>query len=438
VKIKKNTKELLLVLAVFIVAVAFRLWFISLAPQPFIYDQEEYETYASKMTYQNIFSSHTYRSYPYPLFLTIIYKFAGFGNHQAVFFVQAVLDSLIGVIIWALLRSAFRNRIAAWVGLVGYSFNPFTSGYVGVELSEILSAFFIISSIGAGFLFIRRPSLRSGLAVGFVTGMAAETRNAAFVWALIPLGLLLVFVSLRRYKAGYTGVIIGLVLTMLYPLYVNWRDFREISITTVDSFYAKEFYNGVVFRRLPPFTIDYPWEARVMFQEYYSEFYPGRTSEERRAMAKKYMDKTWAVIKSDPWEYLRVRMDKMWYVWQKENIFFYREPEYESHRMYTYALNLVILGLAAAGLVIQGISSLPKGLQRIRRLEKGVSTRVGNGATYIWWAVAVTVAYCTLVFSLTHAEYRITIPFYPLLFLVASLGLISLWHAISRDVSSFH
>lgn len=433
---KIATREVAIVVAIFLFGIAFRLWFISLAPQPFIYDQEEYQFYTYKMFYQNIFSSHTYRSYPYPLFLTFIYKFVGYGNHEAVFFVQAVIDSLIGVLTYLFLRYGFRNRKAAWVGLILYSINPFTSGYVGVVLSEILSAFFIVATLAVGAMFLRRPTRGVGVALGIASGMAAETRNAAFLWALIPLGLLLIFVPFTRHRRSYVAVAFGLILTVLYPLYVNWRDFREINITTVDSFYAKEFYNGVVFRRLPPFTIDYPWEARIMFGEYYSEFYPERTSAQRRAMAKKYFRKTWEVITNDPWDYINVRFEKMWYMWQKENIFFFEEPGYEDHKAYTYALNLVILGLALSGFVIQGRTAFFEGILCRRTMKKVFQSTHSDVSSYLWWCVIGTVVYGTLVFSFTHAEYRITIPFYPQLFLGVSLGVVSLWQVISRAIVS--
>jgi len=404
-------KEISLVYFVCLIGILFRLWFISLAPQPPYYDQDEYEKYAKKIMDNNMLASNSYRTYPYPLLLAATYNVVGFGNRQAIFFLQAVTDSFIGVMIFWILVQAFRNRQAPWIGLLLYTFNPFTSGYVGVLLSEILAAFFIVATVVSGFHFLRRPSWYWGLLFGFCAGTVAETRNAAFVWAAIPIFLTFFWVSWKKHWKTYAGVFAGLLLTVLYPLYTNWRDFHEINITTVDSFYAREFYNGAALKRLPPFTIWYPLDVQTMYHEYYSEFYPGRTTAQRRAMAKKYYDKAWAIIRSDPWDYVKVRFDKMWYVWQKENVFFYREPGFEQHWLYAYVLNITILFLTVLGLVVS------------RSMMKGNAL-----GSWMWWVIVGTIIYGTLAFSFSHAEYRLTVPFYPLLFIAVAYGVKHILH----------
>ena len=399
-----KTKEAIIVVLFFVIGIAFRLWFVSLAPQPPYYDQDEYETYAGKIMDHGMLASNSYRTYPYPLLLAVTYTVVGFGNRQAIFFLQAVADSLTGVMVFWVLAHAFRHSRARWIGLLVYALNPFTSGYVGVLLSEILATFFIAATVVAGLLFLRRPTWYRGIIFGFCAGFVAETRNAAFVWAAVPILLTLFWVSWKKYARAYVGVLAGLILTMVYPLYVNWRDFHEINMTTVDSFYAKELYNGAVLRRLPPFTYWYPPDVQEMYHEYYSEFYPGRSTAERRAIANKYYEKAWAIVRSDPWDYMKVRLDKMWYVWQKENVFFYSEPGFEQHRPYTYTLNLTMLLLAAFGLIVSRRG--PSDMFRI----------------WTWWVIVGTIIYGTLVFSFSHAEYRLTIPFYPLLFIAAANG----------------
>ena len=89
----------------------------------------------------------------------------------------------------------------------------------------------------------------------------------------------------------------------------------------------------------------------------------------------------------------------MWYVWQKENIFFYREPGFANHRMATYWGNAILLLLAALGLLIRYLHP------------------------FVRWSIIGTILYGTLAFSLTHAEYRLTIPFYPILILASAVGL---------------
>jgi hypothetical protein len=401
--------EPLLVCILFLGSIVFRLWFISLVPQPFAWDQDEYQWYATKIFYHpQMLAAHTYRSYPYPLFLAVLYKFVGFANHQALFTVQAIIDAATGVLVYLLLSVVTRRKPVALLGMFLYGINPITSGYVGVGLSEILTSFFITATIATGVWFVKKPGLPRGFLFGFCAGMAAETRNAAFIWAAIPILLTVPFIGWKRNTMGYAAIGLGVLLTMLYPLHVNWREYRQISFTTVDSFYAKELFNGAVLKVLPPFTYTYPVVTNQMFYEYYSEFYPDRTPADRKAMAAKYYKKAWDLIVADPLDYIRWRFFKMWYVWQKENVFFYKEPNFRTTRPFVYFGNVVLLCLALIGMI------------------KGLRSGVSGSVRWIWLSFLGSVLYVTLAFSFTHAEYRITVPFYPLLIMSAAYGMVEL------------
>jgi hypothetical protein len=399
--------EIILICSIILFAVAYRLWFISLNPQSFAWDQDEYQLYAAKMyNAPFLLASHTYRSYPYPLFMTIIYWFWGFANHKALFTGQAINDALTGLLVLLILKTIIRkNPYVPYIGFLLYAINPFTSGYVGVGLSEVLTTFFITLTFAAGIGFMFKPSIFTGLIFGITAGMAAETRNAAFAWTVIPIGLTLIWLKWKTKIGAYVAIGCGIFLTVLYPLYVNWRDYHEINITTVDSFYAKEMFNGVVLKVLPPFTYDYPTVTKQMFWEYYSEFYPSRTTADRKAMAQKYYRMAWEGIKADPIDYIRWRFFKMWYVWQKENIFFYSEPFFNQTRYLVYWGNIMLLGAALYGCI------------------HGFFKAINKQSRWIWGSIIGTMLYGTLAFCLTHAEYRLTIPFYPLLIISAVYSL---------------
>lgn len=396
-----------------IFGVLFRLWFISLAPQPFIDDQMQYHIYARKMMDRHFIASHSYRSYPYSLFLAILYTLFGFGNLYAVFVAQALLDSLTGLLLFMILRHSAKDKRLPRIGLLLYLVNPFTSGYVGVILSEVLAAFTIVASVASGVWFIQKSTIMRGLLFGIMTGIAAETRNASFLWALIPIILTMIFISWKRYWRAYVSVMFGVIFTLVYPLYVNWRDYGEFTVTTVDSIFAREFFNGAVLKILPPFTYSYPQEVMTMYTEYYTEQNPWRTKE-RRVMARKYTDKAIALIRADPFDYLRTRIFKMWYVWQKENIFFYQEPHFATHFQYTYIGNLVLLALSLVGLFLP----VWRGVGKFVRL-----------------CIVGSLFYGTLAFSITHAEYRLTIPYYPLLIVSASVAISTFWSLFSIKIS---
>ena len=408
-------KELFFLILAFIGGVLFRLWFISLSPQPFGWDQYEYEMYAAKIfRHPWMMAAHSYRSYPYPLLLALFYKVVGFGNHQAVFFLQAVMDSFVGIMIYMILR-ILRSR-AGLIGLILYLINPFSSGYVGVLLAEVMTGFFITGTVLLGLLFVKKPSPVKGTLFGLFAGLAAETRNAAFLWTIVPIGLAFLLVPFAKKKLAFFSIVVGMFLTMVYPLVTNWRDYHELNVTTVDDFYAKEFFQGALIKTLPPFTYSYPAESVRMWMEYYSEYDPGRTTQARQAMAKKYYGMAWAIMKADPIDYVKTRFFKMWYVWQKENIFFYTEPGFERHRTLIYYGNAFLLTVAVFGLIFWPRLQP----QRVSPFE----------AKFVRWSIIGTILYGTLAFSLTHAEYRLTIPFYPLLIAAAAVGIAALYNHV--------
>ncbi len=392
------------VYAIVLVGIVFRLWFISLAPQPFGWDQYEYEMYAHKIfTAPNFLASHSYRNYPYPLFLALLYTVVGFGNHQAIFFFQAVIDSIVGFLLFFILSFGLHRRRAAWIVFLLYTFNPFTSGYVGVLLSEVLSLFLIVLTIAGGVFLIQKPRFLLGLVMGICAGLAAEVRTAAFGWSAVPLLLLAFQLSIKRHVVVWIAIALGLGMSVAYPLWVNWRDYHEINVGIVDGIIPREFFQGALLRRLPPFTYVYPIESNIMWHEFYSEYDPGRTTKQRAAMAQKYMDKAWALVNHDRMDYIKVRFEKMWYVWQKENIFFYQEPGFVSHKFFTYLGNQLLLGLTIVGLF----------LWKKRRGTDG----------FVRLSIIGSIFYATIAFAFTHAEYRLTIPFYPLLIMAAGVGI---------------
>jgi hypothetical protein len=117
---------------------------------------------------------------------------------------------------------------------------------------------------------------------------------------------------------------------------------------------------------------------------------------------------------TDPADYIRWRFFKMWYVWQKENIFFYVEPSFNQTRAYVYWGNIMLLFLAITG------------------FTSGFFSAANKISKWLWSSIIGTVLYGTLAFSISHAEYRLTVPFYPLLILSAGWGIIFFRTGLSR------
>ncbi len=411
-------KEALIVCGVLMVGFLFRIFLISTFPQPMIFDQEEYEAYARRIYDAPLMlASHSYRPFPYPLMVATIYKVFGLGNHNAVFVVQAILDTSVGLFIYLLLRDSGKFGGARWLGLALYSLNPFTAAYTGVILSEILSTWLIAATLVVGVGFIKRPGLSRGVLLGLMVTLAAETRLAAFLWAIIPIALTLFWVWWKRHKVVYLGVLAGIALVVWYPLWVNARDFGQPSLTMVDNIFIKELFIGALTHRLKPFDGTYPPDVQYLYREYYTELHPGRTASDRQDMAQKYRDKLVARVAGDPIGYLVMRLQKIGYLWHTDVLFPYKETGWEWHRPFTFYGNLIVLIAAVIGLVAMRAVSV-------------------GWFRWLWATMVASLIYATASLSLTIAEHRLTIPFYPIILLSASIGFFDVWQRIVHRISS--
>jgi hypothetical protein len=401
----KKFTVILMPLGIFLIGLFFRLWFIGIMPQPFIYDQGEYEMYAAKMSLQPfMLSSASYRSYAYPMAMALVYKITGFGHREIIFGLQAGLDSLVGVLIYFIIRRFLNLSHAAIIGGITYAFNSFTLGYIGVILSEIQTVFLITMTLILLLLFRKKPTILTGLFLGLTIGLTVATRNALLVWAAIPLGLALIYRIQSNYPKAFLAVIAGIIMTLIYPLYVNYRDYHEISPTTVDNLFVMNFYIGSVIKDQPL------WSPPIqsVYAEYYSEFHPERNSAYRRMITQKYLTLALAEIVRNPLEYLKYRAITAWNVWQKDGFLMYgfllpKEVK-PWHKPFMASVNLVFLTLTIIGLIFGKVKSA-QNWQTIRQF------------------VAATLILITIAFSVTTGENRFTVPFYAICFIPMVIGL---------------
>jgi hypothetical protein len=121
-------------------------------------------------------------------------------------------------------------------------------------------------------------------------------------------------------------------------------------------------------------------------------------------MATKYFRKAFDYIRANPTDYIVTRFAKMWSMWQKPNIFFYTEPGFDRHWKITFSANIILLGLAVWGI----LKSLKLDDVKARK------------SIYLMISFII---FMTVAIAFSHAEPRLTIPAYPLLFLFAAVGI---------------
>jgi 4-amino-4-deoxy-L-arabinose transferase-like glycosyltransferase len=378
----------------------------SLAPQPVMWDQDEYINYAKSILTNGIFTT-TSRTYAYPLFIAIHFVLFGIDNIKSIYLSQIMFDVLTGVVIFFLAKKIFSSEKVAYLALILQLINPFTSAYTGVVLTEVTAAFMLVFLILLFYLISlqthKTPLLL--LIFGLTLGFLFETRPMFYWWCLAA-GVITPILICPKKKIFISLVIIilGLGLASSYQISSNLIIYKQFSLTSVDSMFARELYDGAILHDAPLFpdrSEAYPYEMRLMYAEYSTT---PRNAWERSQMSDKYFKKAISYIKNNPQDYILTRFRKMWTMWQKPNIFFYQEPGFDSHWMITYAVNLLLLIIAVIGMI------------RSVLITDKLSRKT------VWFMYSI-VFYLTFATAFSHAEPRLTIPAYPLLFIFAAVGL---------------
>lgn len=403
-------KDFFLLTLLTITSLLFKSWFVSLAPQPIIYDQTEYREMAQKI-YHNIFSVKASRTYAYPAFLAVVFSLFGENNAQGVFLIQLVIDILTGYALFFLGYTLFHSKPVAYFACIIQLFNPFTTAYIAVLLTEVSSAFLIISMVILFYLSYVTKKLRYIFLLGLTAGILTQARPAFFYWNfllffLTPLLFKHILGKKKQLQSAFIVIallFLGTMIAFFYQIAGNLKFYNQFSFTTVDAYLGRELYDGALLKQAPLFpdeSEDYPIEMRIMYAEYSDV---PKNAAERKAMSDKYLGKALEIIKKDPIDYAVTRVKKMWSMWQKPNIFFYQEPGFDNHWIYTYIANAILLALATAGIYF------------------GLTSRERTIRTVTFFCLSI-IAYMTVAISFTHAEPRLTLPAYPLLFLFSAYG----------------
>ncbi|MBI3380337.1 glycosyltransferase family 39 protein [Candidatus Gottesmanbacteria bacterium] len=399
----------------FVLGIIFRLWFTNLVPQPFVFDQTEYQYFAQQMLQKGLFAWSA-RLYGYPLFLAIIYKLFGLGNFTSVAAVQAILDSTTGILIYLIGRKIFKNKIIAIICCLVYLFNPFTASFISLLLSEILTIF-LMSLIAYLFvLFLEKKKTWIFLTLVILLGFIPQVRPSFLFYSIILASFLIYTVTRTKMFAWKLNK--SLIFTLfylipfIYNVFGNWIYFRQVSPTTVDNLFVRELYISLYlpgrFSIHPKSTDVYPKEVQNLYNEYSSQ---DQNNSRRAEVTKKYLNLSLQKIVSDPAGFILSRLKKTWYVWEKHFIFLYDQPENSLIDFLTYWGNNLFLLMATLGFICW--------------------RKAKSFAKYsLWgWFTLFTIFYISLIHAFSATDERYSLPGYSLIFLFAVYGI---WHIIKN------
>ena len=379
-----------------VIGFLFRLWMANLVPQPFVYDQEEYYGYALGIINKGLHAD-LYRLYGYPLIIAPIIYFFGVASPLPWTLFHAVVDTATALLVFWIAKKVFRKTGPAWIAFILYLFNPFTAGYVGVLLSEIVTVFLVTLIIA---LLIHRKLFVSALLLGFLPQV-----RPAFIFLSLAVTCMIIWAKPYREKIA---TLIIFSIPFWYTIVGNLVYFRQFSVLGVEPTFARELYTSLFIGRGLPFTdqkwADWPVEA----QRAWGEFSAPQTEEGRNAVAKKHLMLSWDIISRDPVSFLRSRIAKMGYVWEKHFVYPYVMGNPTPFvKALTYWGNLLLLCLAVVGMIHAG--------------------RVNRRAALL---VLGLFLYISLASAVSTSEERFSLPAYPLVFLFAGYGV---WWLLGRS-----
>lgn len=426
-----SKKEFIVLSGLFTLGVVFRLWFVHLVPQPLLIgDQYDYNRYAVGILHHGLFALSS-RLYGFPLFLAIIYGFFGEGNTNAVIFIQSVLDVSTAFLMFWMAQKIFKKSIQAYLVLVLYLFNPFTSNFAGLILTEVLAVFSVILVFATFLLFLEKKTVSTSISLMLLLGFLPQIRPPFLVFTLIIAGVVLFsFLKRKAIKLLHrfqfcTVLLIFYFLPFLYTIIGNKVYFDTFSPVTVDNIFVRELYISLFIGRSPahaetlildPPMYMFPPEVKKI----YVDIARPTNKKERVEVAQKYFQLSLTEIQKNPVKFIVMYIKKMWYVWEKHFIFYYFEPESTAKTLLIYWSNV--------GLLIAGVFGLIHWIRQLKQEEKHIG-RVIFGGT-----VAVFFVYISLIHSFSLSEERYSLPGYPFVFLFFSYFL---WFMAKRFLRMF-
>lgn len=400
------------ILYLFLAGILFRLWFIQLVPQPFVFDQEQYRDIALQV-FQYPLWRHTFRTHGYGFLIALIFNVFGQHNSFAWMTMQAIVDAATGLLVYAFAKKLIKKEAPALVACILYMVNPYTSALVGVMLTEIMAIFSTTLTLYLTVVFLEQKKARQFIPLGLLYGLLPQIRTPFLYISVASVSILSVLsYSIMKYKTYIKRAVVMIfillyLLPFTYSLYGNYKWYGQIAPLIVESQFAPNIFSSLYIDRIMPYPEYFPYPDDVL--TLYGEFSHATTPRERTLMAQKYLNFALMKIKSDPSKFLWSRLVKMKYVWEKHVLFTYVAEKRDAVTTFSvYWGNIALLTLALFGFVFW--------YRRTDAVERGVKR-------WFSWLLGLWIAYLTFMGTISPTEERYTLPLYPIVFLFAGYTL---------------
>jgi len=414
-------------------------------PQPLRFDAWGYSDQGYNIAQQG-YKADAIRTPGYPFFVAVVYKLAGgerplrdpyFGlsdppnrNLVALWLVQSCLLSLTVLLTYLLTKAVFSASATSptqagtkklyWgnplallaAGLV--AFCPFLWSYTGTPQTEICAAFWLTLTVYFWFKALRfRTIAIYYLLTGLALAWLLETRPT-FVY--LPLLALATFAILNKGRWRIFGPLLTLVplLLMLAPPFAanlrEWEEPTPLIAGDLSTYQTNLGIFSVIRGGMPRYQrVLTPAEARATEPDKnrLKDYVPTQQDKDKakRHRESDYWKKYFAdYVSNNPLEFGGTMLKRAWYQWSQHFVFPYYDPAYWDYRLLTDNLNRLYLVFALVGL----------GIALTRR-----AYRLASLPLYL------SIFYLMGLNLLVQAEFRYTLPAYPLMLIFAACGVSS-------------
>lgn len=395
-----------------LIGLVFRFLLIELIPQGFMLDQGEYHQVAEGILQNGIFVS-SYRTYGYPILLALVYRFFGTEATLPWKVLQIVLDTAVGLLVFAIAKRLFRNFSLAFIAAMITMLNPFTAAYTGVRLSEVSAIFLMTATYFLTLEYIRTQRTVTLLILALTIGFLPQVRPSFVLFSVVA--MLYMLLRLRRIAGFRRRTVLVLlsvstfILPFLYNIVGNVRAFNSFSPLTAHNMFIREFYISL-FTGNGDLLTSFPQEVRDIYQEYTVMTFP----EYRRVMQEKYWNLAVAYIRTNPHAFFVRRVQKLWYVWEKHRIYPYTNTYPRAFDPVVYWGNVAFLAVSVIG------------------LAQFIKTATRPYARLFGYLVAALIVYISVIHAFTFTTGRFSLPAYPVLSVFTGYGCLFFWEKLRR------
>lgn len=403
IKKLKIKKEAVIFVLILFLGFIFRLYFSSLAFKELIWDMQSYTNLAREIYLGQWIMDCCSKNAGYSLFIAWIYHLFGFENLNVVRVANIIFDLLTAVFIFKIVLGK-TNKTGAWVAFLLYVFNPITSSYTGLILSENITLFFVSAT---ALLITKKGFLNHPLwwfSFGFLLGILVLLRYSLLSFSMLIILLFTIFVIKKRSLVFFTLASLGFFLASLYSIRGNFKHFHVLSLTPpynpgMIAFYMSFYQTS----RYPELVSQYPEMNKTYYQinlEYYTTYYTWIPQ-----LKDKYAKLFWQKIRKDWPVFIQNTVRNIFFIWDKNHLFAYADPFYPKDRWFIRIYNLILLSFAGIAMV----NTVMK--KRIRTLKD----------PFVLFTLLL-LGYITGAITLVSNESRHSLFFYAVLFVWVGYG----------------